>query len=363
MRGALLLSFLALGVVGCRDRSLPAAQAPTVEVAPGVADARPELARLRDRSEANLDRVLESPAVDAAFERAFDRLGEDPAVAEAGAALLTRVGGTEPLASQASAFVADLAQTDAVQAVVQRFIAQHPGMSPDDISAALGAHTSAVVDGPAFQGALDAAIEHLFARARVERAFTRLGDRAVADSHLEKSLTDAFVAVLSPPAEFARLELRLGVPQNDAGFEAALAAYVLDAQRLERLLVAFANELGEQPDSRRAFVAILEHPALVRITAEEVGTLLAAPSFRTGAERTMIALIEERDAATLTDLLERTLVTDAAEDALVSWTDRIAREQPIVAAFGGALTAIAESPEFAERIREIYLGAPSSETA
>lgn len=282
--------------------------------------------------------LLDSPEVTAAGERILDRLGSDPSL--------------EPLYAE---FLESLMQQPALLDALMTLADQDPDASIESLSAQVGERLGEAIDGPAFDAALDRSLDLLLDRPRVDDAFERLADATV--SH---GFTDALAELVlrwQPDIEDA-----VGVAMTDESFEARFEAHLDQPGRaaaLEELLVA---RIGEDPEIRSHFAALLDDEEVFVACAVLVTDVLSSDGFSAHSTDVFAGMIVGVDAEQLDLLVERALVTPQIEQAVVSWVERV-MASPSFEALAIRFGRLLDDPNTQAELYDVLLGTPSRSAA
>lgn len=347
MRWQLILFCAASGLqpLACGARPSPARG--TAEVV--VPAARERSTRIAEKTHAGMQAALGRPAVDAAFEQAFDRIAEDPEVSRAGSELFGRLGKDSEIEQAGKPIIDALGRSEGFVSAVQSFRAAHPN-DPDE---AFAEHIDRLFDSPAVDRAISNGIDELFERPRVNRALDGVTDQLLKSGEIVSAFGRVFVRTLERSE--ARLSERVGVPADDPKYEQAVAAHLVDAKRLDRLLIEVARVFGKHPGPRRAVVTILRADEMHAASVIPIRDLLRDGEFRDLAVLAMVAVVAGADAQEIERRAHEALGCAAGEKATVDWLTALGRSPGVVRAFAGALSEVAESEEISRAIEEIYL--------
>jgi hypothetical protein len=332
---SLVVVVLGLVALGCAARSRPSAPPSPATAAP-LSAAMLGAEGVLTRGDV-LDRLFEAPEVTAAGHRLLDRLAREPA-----------------LVPRYDDFLARLFAHPAVLASFGRVAA--PEGSVDALAETVLARVSAGIDGPAFDTALDGALDRLFDRPHVDAAFGRMADAMVERARFTERL--AALMLEGQP----ELEAAVGVPLADARFAERLEQHLAVPARASALRQLLAERVVDGPGVRTGFAALLDDEAFAGACTLAVGKLLDSPAFHDHAAGVLVGMIDEVDADELGRRVDRVLVTPAMEAAVIAWVDEVTAS----AAFGvlsEELGLVLEDPSVRAELLSIVAGVPARQTA
>lgn len=286
-----------------------------------------------------IDRLFAAPEVSAAGERLLARLGRDPAL--------------EPLYT---GFTTRLWEQPALLESLTRIAAANPGGSVEDVAATAIGRFSAGVDAPAFDAALDVALDRLLDRPTVDAAFGRMSTVLVERARFRERLV-ALMLEWQP-----ELEAAVGVPMSDERFAEEIGRHLADPARASAVRALFADRMVDAPGVRQGLVALLDDAAFVAACVAVVHTLLGDPGFDARAASVLAGMLDEVDREEMTRRIERALVTPELEAATVTWVEAVTAS-PAFATLAERLGAMLDDPSLQAELLAIVAGTPARRTA
>lgn len=286
-----------------------------------------------------LDRLFEAPEVTAAGQRLLDRLGDDPSLA--------------PLYA---GFIQSLMQQPALLQALLTIADEDPGASIESLSAQVGERLSEAIDGPEFDAALDASLDHLLDRPDVDAAFERLAEATIERGRF----TDKLAALLVQWQN--ELEDVVGVPMGDERFEARFEAHLADSGRQAALEDLLSERVADDPGIREALAALIEDEAVFVACATLVTDVISSESFVSDTTDVFAGMIVGIDAEELERRVDRVLVTPATEQAVIAWLERI-MAAPSFGRLADGLGALLDDPNVQAELYGVLLGTPKGSAA
>lgn len=327
-----------LGVLGCAARS--GSRAPAPVDAPPVAPL--SLAMLGESGSA------------LAHGDVLDRLFEAPEVRDAGSRLLSRVGAEPSLAPLYDGLVARVFQDPAFLAALRGLAP--PGSPLEEVTGIMLARLSASIEGPAFDAALDGALDHLFGRPEVDAAFERLAEALVAKARFSERIA-ALVLRWRP-----ELEGVVGLAMTDEAFSARFQQHLAEPGRAGAIRQLFADRMVDDPGVRAGLAALLDDEAFARACAELVRAILSHPSFQVDAAAVVAGMVEQIDGVELGQRIDRTLVTPTSEAAVVAFLGQVVQSAAFDA-LSDRLGRVLDDPNLQAELLSIVAGAPAGHSA
>lgn len=348
-----LVCALSAGVAACGTRGTVHAAA--AGSGTGTTPRSRRYARLLPRLRTRIRGVVhDSGRVEQAFDQAFQEISDDRAVRHAGHALFQRLGRDPAIDRAGNAILHQVMDSPEFARFVRTFRARHP----DDFAHALTEHVERAADDSGLDAALSGATDELMDRPRVKDALGGVTRALLSDDSLTAAFVGAFQRVLTRPDVSRRVSVRVGVPQSDPHFEGALAAYLSDSHRVQKLLVGFARAFGEEPAPRRAVVRIFRSRAFFEAVRKPAVVLLSDPDFRGGAARALTAMLVGAGQPQVDARVRSVITSRAAEDATCAWLSSVSRAPEVTSPLDSAVIEVAESPEFETVIERVYVGMP-----
>jgi len=336
-----------------------AASSQSPKATPAVMDvdeARAE--RVVEQALGGVDAALSRSDTDAAFEAAFELIAEDPAVAKAANDVFSRLGDDPRVARSAENVLGLLAEAPDFRVVLARYQAEHPA----DFETVLARDMDRRFADPDVDAAIDRAADELMERPRVKRAVDELSLRLLKGGEVQAGFTRAFVRSVERASK-GRLADAVGVPESEPRFEKAYAAFLVEPARIDRLMVAFARVFAHHPAPRRAIVSVLSSAEFLSASAAPVAELFGDRDFSERSVRAIVAVLSGVQGAELQASARDVMTCPAAEAAMAGWLSALASVPAVRHGFVGALTEVAESPEVARAIEDVYFGGPPAGSA
>lgn len=335
---------VALGLLGCAARSRG--------TEPPPASSGPAPAPVTSLSRA----MLGTNVAGLADGKAVDRLFEAPEVTAAGGRLLERLGQEPSLEPLYTDFMARMLEQPALIASMTKLAAADPGGSVDGLVTTALARLSAGIDGPAFDAALDGALDRLLGRPLVDAAFGRMAEVLVERSRLSDRLA-ALLVEWRP-----ELEAAVGVPMTDERFAARLEQHLADPARASAIQQLFGDRMVDDAGVRQGLTALIDDAAFLAACTGVVHTLLDGPGFHERAATVIAGMIEEVDEGELTARVERLLLTPEIEAAVVQWTEQVTAS-PAFGTLAERLGAVLDDPNLQAELLAIVAGTVAHRTA
>lgn len=287
---------------------------------------------------------------------AIDRLFEAPEVTAAGGRLLERLGQDASLEPLYTDFTARMFEQPALLAAMTKLAAADPGGSVESLVSTALARLSTGIDGPAFDTALDRALDRLLDRPTVDAAFGRMAERLVERSRLSERLA-ALLLQWQP-----ELEAAVGVPMSDERFPSRLEQHMSDPARASAIQALFADRMVDDAGVREGLAALIDDAAFLAACTRVVHALLGGPDVHERSAAVFAGMIDEVDAGELTARVERVLLGPELEAAVVAWTEDVTA----CASFGTLaerLGAVLDDPNLQAELLAIVAGTAGQRTA
>jgi hypothetical protein len=270
---------------------------------------------------AQMERVLNEPAVSAGFDELLGAIAADPTLRARGTALLGSIAEDPAIAAPAAAVLSELQSDPALQRVVSELMTANPGTSPDQIGELVGKRVEATWDSPL-----------------IGAAWMRCWDR------LRARLTLGQLPALLEAGISKRIERHFAASGERWG-ERVIALNGGEAPSAERAAEIYIDHAWSEDRFRRFVRAALASPALRREVIAALQRLIALPAvereLRTAAQ-TLIADPGVQHAAI--ELLGLLISSAPAPAAVEQALDRLLLPAPVIAAFNKLLTGILAEP-------------------
>ncbi|MCH9680680.1 MAG: hypothetical protein K0V04_04530 [Deltaproteobacteria bacterium] len=300
--------------------------------------------------------ILGAGAGGVAGRDALDRLFEAPEVTAAGERLLDRLGAAPSLEPRYATFVENVMSRPAMVEAYAALAASNPGGSVEQLTEQIGARLSEGIDGPAFDGALDRALDRLLDRPAVDGAFGELAQALIDRGRFLERLA-ALLQQWQPDIEAA-----VGVPMMDERFDARLEQYLDDPARSGALEQALTERIADDPKLRAALAGLLDDDAFFAACETLFQGLLDDPQFQDAATSVLAGLVMEVDATELEARVDRLLVTPDVEHSVVRWAHEVG-ETAAFDSIADQLGALLDDPNVQGEMFDALVGTVRQQTA
>lgn len=356
-RAAVLSLSLSLSLsFGCSSGGGGGADSSAAGAAAG--DAAPvtsfDTARFEQRANDKMAAVLKKPSVEAAMNGAWDEIGTDPAVGAAGQSMFSAIGSHPSFTPVAAGFMAKLQESPRFIALVTAFM-QKNGNDLAGFEAKFGQHVDAQIARPEVQGALDASIGRLIEKPEIQGALTKLVQAITVETGISQEFGRKIGAKLESRDIMSKIEAKAGTKPGDADYEEKVFSYLTADERLERFMIGFADLFAKHAAPRKAVADLLQNPAVVGATSEQVANMMKGPSFYTLAEDALVAALDGSDRPTVEAKLDALLAQPEVVTAFAAWVEAIAAVPEVKQGFGDAFQQLFASDEFTQLLMTTFV--------